>query len=1595
MRFGCAVRVLMSRPVVLLYTCRKALLPMLLVATGSAAFAATCTVTSTADTNTTGTLRYCVANAASGDTVDLSTLPALSVIKVGSSLLVPPGTTTFHGRTDGGVTISGGGTTGILSAGASSGTSTLNVDHLVFANAGGGQPAIQTGGSGTAVSVLNISNSTFVGNTGLAAIVDGASSTQQQIVTLTNVTFSQNSASLNIFKTNLTATNVTISGDASGVQASGGTVVFTKSIIAGNGTGTQCSGCTTDATDYTGSAPKLGALQLNGSLFQTMLPLVGSPVIGIAGTTTADQRGYAGKTAGDAGAVQTHYITVTAADTATGSGGDLNPADTTFGACSTTSTTAACTLRQAINYANTHSAIGTDITFAPALTATATTAAPAVITLGAALPNVASPIDLAGPGANLLQIAGAGAYRIATIAQTTGSLAFNGLTATRGAFSGGAGGAFLNQGTLTLEASSVTGSTANDGGGIFDDATSSILYLHNSTLSGNTATNGSGGGLYHEGVADVLLDSTISGNTASIHGGGAVIDSSGNANSAVAGVGRLVGVTISNNSVGNTFTSFGGGVFTYGSPTIANSVIEGNTGGPDPDLRGGYTDGGGNLINTSSSATNPGLGPLAYNGGTTQTLLPLPGSAAICTGTAANGLTYGTTNGQRGGTHSAAYCTAAQLDAGAVQTSYSAIQFVQQPSDVLVNAVDTPAPTVSVIENGTSAGGIPLTLTPTAGLPVSGMTATTVPGGAATFSALKFGSASASDHLAESLTITPSGYSPAYALSLYSNAFRVLATADTTATNITGLNQTPSPGQSNVISVSVADTTTPGATPVGTVSVVNTTTGTAVGSAAYSGTALTFDLASSTSGTNTFKVSFAPNAGAAYAASSLTFSVTVAAVPSAANSTLTASPATLPQGAVSTVTATLLDANKNPIANTAVTFNESSTLCTSGNGVTQCNTTNVMQSATTNMNGVAQVSLSAVQGANPVTVTATASGVTFNQVATVNFVAPAYVVTVATDTTTGVAANCVDPNVSATGNTSCSLRDAIAASNALNGVTTNITFAPALTATATTAAPVTITLNGTQLELSQSVTITGPGANLLQVSGNNASRVFQVDGGVTAGLQKLTITKGLAPASGIFSGVGGGLINDGTLTVTDAAVTLCVASIGSFLGGVGGGIAQDTGSLTVLRSTIFGNSAGAGGGISINSGSLTLVNSTVAGNTAPAGPGGGGGGVLLNSGNATTLTMTGSTVTQNTAAGSRTGGGMVLGGTSVINNSIVAGNTASLAPDIVGTYIGSGNVIGGTPMLSPLGYNGGTTQTLIPLPGSPALCAGLVSADGGVAQQAFTDQRGAVHSGAYCANTQLDAGAVQTSYALAFTTQPPATVTASTNFTVAVTLTEDALGFTGATESLPLTLNPAGVTLTGGTATTNATTGTATYTTLQVANPGTGDTLNANFVVTGTTAITTTSTAFTVTAAAPTITSISPIGGTQAGGTAVTITGTNLSTVTSVTFDGAVATFTYNNAAGTLTVDLARARRFRPGCGRGHQRRRHGHHDLHVPRAAYAVRNVQPNDHQHQRDLDRDVYDRQPLREYSFAHQYRLRGHAADRCVLHERLVRNYLPYRC
>ncbi|QEH34974.1 putative outer membrane protein pmp20 precursor [Aquisphaera giovannonii] len=216
-----------------------------------------------------------------------------------------------------------------------------------------------------------------------------------------------------------------------------------------------------------------------------------------------------------------------------------------------------------------------------------------------------------------------------------------------------------------------------------------------------------------------------------------------------------------------------------------------------------------------------------------------------------------------------------------------------------------------------------------------------------------------------------------------------------------------------------------------------------------------------------------------------------------------------------------------------------------------------------------------------------------------------------------------------------SLREAIAGANALPGQT--ITFDPTVFAGGQT-----ITLTRGQLELSGASgteAITGPDGGVT-VDAHGASRVFQVDGGVTATISGMTITGGSAQN-------GGGLANyGGNLTLTSCTVS------GNSAGNNGGGVYSNTGGTTTLADCTVGDNSATvnGAGIYVNGGgSASLTDCTITGNTGLQG-------AVFNSGS--TVSLTDCTASGNTAG---YGAGVYTnnGGTTTLTNCTVSGNTAS------------------------------------------------------------------------------------------------------------------------------------------------------------------------------------------------------------------------------------------------------------------------------------------------------------------------------------------------
>jgi predicted outer membrane repeat protein len=134
----------------------------------------------------------------------------------------------------------------------------------------------------------------------------------------------------------------------------------------------------------------------------------------------------------------------------------------------------------------------------------------------------------------------------------------------------------------------------------------------------------------------------------------------------------------------------------------------------------------------------------------------------------------------------------------------------------------------------------------------------------------------------------------------------------------------------------------------------------------------------------------------------------------------------------------------------------------------------------------------------------------------------------------------------------------------------------------------TITLTTGQLFVDKDLTIDGPGAALLAVSGNNAQRVLHVASGAVVTVEGVTIR------NGFDTGDGAGInVDQSTLTLINAVVAHNVTLHG------GGGLAGNDATITLAGSTFHDNSAdGSGGAIKGILGTLSSINTTFSGNVA-------------------------------------------------------------------------------------------------------------------------------------------------------------------------------------------------------------------------------------------------------------------------------------------------------------------------------------------------------------------------------------------------------------
>ena len=237
------------------------------------------------------------------------------------------------------------------------------------------------------------------------------------------------------------------------------------------------------------------------------------------------------------------------------------------------------------------------------------------------------------------------------------------------------------------------------------------------------------------------------------------------------------------------------------------------------------------------------------------------------------------------------------------------------------------------------------------------------------------------------------------------------------------------------------------------------------------------------------------------------------------------------------------------------------------------------------------------------------------------------------------------------------------------------------------------------------VAVTAAGAEYVEISGGNLSRVFEVSSGETCTLSGLTVSDGSSSSSAPPKHGAGVYVSNGTITIADCVFQNCSAddnggavrvdggSVASFSGCVfrlndagGDGGAVSDGSGPTFDDCVFeGNTAaGAGGGVGGAGGAFTRC--VFSGNSAVGSGGGcflGGaatvqdctfdlnstgldGGAIYAAGGK--LTIDGSIIFSNLATGA--GGGVYVSGGGSINSSVVASNTADAGGGIYVTSAG-------------------------------------------------------------------------------------------------------------------------------------------------------------------------------------------------------------------------------------------------------------------------------------------------------------------------------------
>ena len=260
--------------------------------------------------------------------------------------------------------------------------------------------------------------------------------------------------------------------------------------------------------------------------------------------------------------------------------------------------------------------------------------------------NYTKPLTLVGAGAHCTFLSGAGLQWVMRV--SVGPATISGVTIQNGKGSSSAGGlGVTGSSTVTVNDCVIKNNIGRNGGGVGTDP-GATLTMNRCTISGNSSPNTGygGGGIFNADSTVILTNCTISGNTTSSgagHGYGGGINNWSSTSTMT-----LTNCTLVNNT--NTGTpGQGGGFFNCSGCTLTfkNTIVANNTatGGGN----NGYNEAGGTVTSqgynidsenscgfshlTDKINTDPLLGPLQDNGGSTFTHALLTGSPAIDAGT--------------------------------------------------------------------------------------------------------------------------------------------------------------------------------------------------------------------------------------------------------------------------------------------------------------------------------------------------------------------------------------------------------------------------------------------------------------------------------------------------------------------------------------------------------------------------------------------------------------------------------------------------------------------------------------------------------------------------------------------------------------------------------------------------------------------------------------------------------------------------------------------------------------------------------------------------------------------------------------------------